>query len=128
MLRLHRTCSFLPSYQAEENNISSNSCFTMCAPTSLEVVNSNLFWCSLNFQSQEQVRDKFLILLDTWQEASNGGDGRFPQFFRTCKDLQVGITMPQWFYGHDHCWTWYIGECMVSIININNGINETVKH
>ena len=52
-----------------------------------------LFWCSLNFQSQEQVRDKFLILLDTWQEASNGGDGRFPQFFRACKDLQVGITM-----------------------------------
>lgn len=42
VLRLHTACSFLPSYQAEENIISTNSCFTICAPTSLEVDNSAL--------------------------------------------------------------------------------------
>jgi len=46
-------------------------------------------------KSQDQVRNKFLILLDIWQEASKGGDGRFPQFFKTCNDLKsAGIKFP----------------------------------
>ncbi|KAG0481135.1 hypothetical protein HPP92_011993 [Vanilla planifolia] len=43
-----------------------------------------------------EVRDKILVLLDSWQEAFGGPSGKYPQFFWTYSDLKrSGVDFPQ---------------------------------
>ncbi|KAL2553063.1 ENTH/VHS/GAT family protein [Forsythia ovata] len=43
-----------------------------------------------------QVKEKILILIDTWQEALGGAGARYPQFFSAYQDLLcIGAVFPQ---------------------------------
>ncbi|KAL2525550.1 ENTH/VHS/GAT family protein [Abeliophyllum distichum] len=43
-----------------------------------------------------QVKEKILILIDTWQEALGGAGARYPQFFSAYQDLlRIGAVFPQ---------------------------------
>lgn len=46
-----------------------------------------------NHQTDMQVRDKILVLLDSWQEAFGGAGGKYPQFYWAYTDLKVCILV-----------------------------------
>jgi hypothetical protein len=46
-------------------------------------------------QKDEQVREKILMLIDSWQEAFGGPNGRYPQYFMAYDELRVCETEHQ---------------------------------
>ena len=40
-------------------------------------------------QADMRVRDKTLVLLDSWQEAFGGSSGKYPQYYMAYSELQV---------------------------------------
>lgn len=45
----------------------------------------------VNFQADMQVREKILVLLDSWQEAFGGPGGKYPQYYWAYEELRVCI-------------------------------------
>ena len=43
------------------------------------------------FQTDMQVRDKILVLIDAWQEAFGGPSGKYPQYYAAYGELRVNI-------------------------------------
>lgn len=48
---------------------------------------------SLVLQPDMQLRDKILVLLDSWQEAFGGPGGKHPQYYWAYEDLRVSIQL-----------------------------------
>jgi len=44
-----------------------------------------------SFQHDMQVRDKALLLLDSWQEAFGGPGGKYPQYYWSYIELKVCV-------------------------------------
>lgn len=53
-------------------------------------------------QTDMQVRDKILILLDSWQEAFGGPNGKYPQYSWACQELRVFCPSFPLSYMHVH--------------------------
>ena len=47
-------------------------------------------------QTDMSVRDKILVLLDSWQEAFGGISGRYPQYYMAYDDLRVSSMGSHW--------------------------------
>lgn len=45
----------------------------------------------LGLQADMQVRDKVLMMLDSWQEAFGGPRGKYPQYYSAYDELRVSI-------------------------------------
>lgn len=43
----------------------------------------------VEFQADMQVREKILVLLDSWQEAFGGPGGKYPQYYWAYEELRV---------------------------------------
>lgn len=48
---------------------------------------------SLVLQPDMQLREKILVLLDSWQEAFGGPGGKHPQYYWAYEDLRVSIQL-----------------------------------